>query len=114
MMCLVAPPKIVCRNLFLVKAPLINRSQPSALAAARTASPVLRPSSSTLSSSAAMLLYHNCLRTSSADGPGGRRVGLRYAEEIAEPTCGSDGARYDIGRLLSPLQRPLNQRAAAG
>jgi hypothetical protein len=24
------------------------------------------------------------------------------------------GARWDIGRLLSPLQRPLNQRAAAG
>src|SRR5260370_13605846 len=48
MMWLVAPPKIICRNLFLVKAHLTNRSQPSALAAARTASPVLRPSSSML------------------------------------------------------------------
>ena len=35
MMWLVAPPKIICRNLFLVKAPLTNRSQPSALAAKR-------------------------------------------------------------------------------
>ena len=37
MMWLVAPPKIICRSLFVVKAPLTKRSQPSALAAARTA-----------------------------------------------------------------------------
>ena len=53
---LLAPPKIVCRSRFLVKAPLINRSHPSAMAAARTASPVLWPSRSMLTSSAAMPL----------------------------------------------------------
>ena len=31
-----------------------------------------------------------------------------------KPTCGSDLARCDIAQLLSPLQRPLNERAAAG
>src|SRR5258705_5959437 len=70
MMWLVAPPKIICRNLFLVKASVTNRSQPSALAAARTASPVLRSPSSMLMGSAAIPLYCNCLRTRSADGPG--------------------------------------------
>ena len=41
MMWLVAPPKIICRSRLRVKAPLTRRSQPSALAASRTASPVL-------------------------------------------------------------------------
>ena len=69
MMWLVAPPKIICRNLLLVKAPLTSRSQPSALAAARTASPVLRPSNSMLMVSAAIPLYCNCFGPDRLMGP---------------------------------------------
>jgi len=52
--------RFVCRSLLRVKAPFINRSQPCALAASRTASPVSRSSSSTLTSLAAMSLCSNC------------------------------------------------------